>query len=252
MRWNRILLASALVATLAEPALAGIIFNRHAKTNPAQRVQELISTLQTDSSERKREDAAEELRHVDASANPEVVPVLIQALQSDPKPGVRIEAAQSLSKLRPVSQQVGAALEQALAQENSVRARLQVRTALWQYHMAGYRSNKPGSPAVGTTTQEPPLAPPLDTTPSTVQAARNPQPPPRGRIEPADNQSVRPAPPAVSTWGAVPPRSSNTTSKPMPKGPSQPPLVAADPPPLQTPPPPLADDDDGPELTPPQ
>src|SRR5262249_24186660 len=129
-----------LAAALARPAGAGIIFGRKGKKppTPAERVPELIVTVKTDRDENKRAKAAEELRQYDPAAFKDIVPVLIDVLLNDKKPAVRAEAAQSLGKLRPVSQQAGMALEQALAKGPSMRVRLQARSSLLQYHWAGY------------------------------------------------------------------------------------------------------------------
>jgi hypothetical protein len=167
MKWSRILLTLTLLAALAVPAWAGIFGKRGPKTNPADRVSELIITVKTDKDERKRADAADELRQFDPKSHPDVMPILIDVLLNDPSPSVRVNAAQSLTKLRPVSQQAGWALEQALANDSSTRVRLQARTSLWQYHLAGYRAQKNDGPVIQT--KEPPLAPapqPLPTAPA--------------------------------------------------------------------------------------
>jgi hypothetical protein len=147
MKCCRFLLALVLPAALALPAPAGIIFGKH-KKNPNERVPQLIAAVKGDTDEGKREDAAKELRDYDSKAFPEIVPVLIDVLQHDAKPGVRAEAAQSLSKLRPVSQEVGSALEEA-TKDNSIRVRWQARSGLMAYRIAGYRSEpKPDEKAV--------------------------------------------------------------------------------------------------------
>ena len=70
----------------------------------SERVPELILTLKTESDERKRAQAAEELREYDARTFTEIVPVLVDVLHNDKKSNVRLEALNSLSRLRPVSQ----------------------------------------------------------------------------------------------------------------------------------------------------
>jgi hypothetical protein len=140
MRRLRILLALVLLAIIVPPAPAGIIFGRHAKPNPAQRVPELIALVKTDKSEGHRENAAKELRDYDPVAFPDIVPVLVDVLQHDPTVGVRVEAAQTLGRLRPVSQDAGAALETAL-KDSSIRVRMQARSSLVGYHLSGYRSD---------------------------------------------------------------------------------------------------------------
>src|SRR5436853_119962 len=111
MRCFRFVLALVLPAALALPAPAGIIFGKHAKPNPTERVPQLVGTAKNDQDDEKRAGAVKELRDYDPAAFPDIVPVLIDVLQHDPKPAVRAEAAQSLGKLRPIAQEVGAALE---------------------------------------------------------------------------------------------------------------------------------------------
>src|SRR5438105_2608466 len=137
MRRCHPLLACALLLAVAAPAPAGL-FGKRKKPDPAQRVPELVQVLKADRDDRKRSEAAEELRQYDPGQFPQIVPALVDALQTDPKPGVRIEAAHTLGKLRPVSQPAGQALEKAAGHDASLRVRLQARTALMFYHMAGY------------------------------------------------------------------------------------------------------------------
>src|SRR5258708_5817365 len=137
MSYHRILLALLASITLALPARAGILFGRHSKTNPAERVPQLIVSVKSETDEDKRAAAAKELRDYDPAAHPDLIPVLIDVLQHDEKPSVRAEAAQSLGKLRPISQEAGSALEQA-TKDSSIRVRLQARTSLMSYRIAGY------------------------------------------------------------------------------------------------------------------
>ena len=106
MRYCRFLLALILPVTIAQPAPAGILFGKH-KQNPAERVPQLIVAVKTEVDESKRESAAKELRGYDPAVFGDIVPVLIDVLQHDTKAGVRAEAAQSISKLRPVSKEAG-------------------------------------------------------------------------------------------------------------------------------------------------
>jgi hypothetical protein len=138
MRYCRFLLALVLPVTICIPAPAGIIFGKH-KHNAAERVPVLIATLKTSSDADKRESAAVELREYDPKAFADIVPVLMDVLQHDTSVGVRVEAAQTLGKLRPVTQEVGWALEEA-TKDKSIRVRLQARTSLMTYRVAGYRS----------------------------------------------------------------------------------------------------------------
>ncbi|MGL4549544.1 MAG: HEAT repeat domain-containing protein, partial [Gemmataceae bacterium] len=180
-----LLLASVL--GLASSALAGPIFpwRKAEKVDPKTRVPELIGVLQAEKDEGRRSSAAVELRNFDAGQFPEVVPALVTALLTDTRQGVRIDAAQSLGKIRPVSQAAGEALEHALDKDPSMRVRLQARSVLLGYHWAGYRSvKKPDVPPVATAGTPPPVAtaekrsalgglflPPVRTTSATAPAA---------------------------------------------------------------------------------
>jgi hypothetical protein len=243
MTWCRLLLIFVVSAVSAVPASAGIILRKRGKTDPqksakpdpAARLPALIGTLRTDPEEKKRERAAEELRHFDPNAYPEIVAVLIDALQHDPADGVRLEAVQSLAKLRPVSQQVGWALEQAVEHDRSRRVRLQARSALVQYRLSGYHGTKNQEPKLdGVKTEEPPLAgplvepPPLPPGPPTVAPA-GPEP---GRLVPRPQSAPTPA-------------GKSSVARPLPPGPVRPPDG-----PVQEPP--AAPKDNGPELSPPK
>src|SRR5262245_49214044 len=116
------------------------------------------------------------------------MPALIEALQRDTSSSVRAEAAGSIGKLRPISQQAGYVLEQALEGDNSMRVRMSARTALWQYYLVGYRSAKQPEPPANQT-GEPPLAAPGGPVPMPAPAAMaRTQPPPAAR------QPTRPGP----------------------------------------------------------
>lgn len=181
-RWLLVFLTLTALAGRA-PAGFGFLFGKRGpKPDPVQRVPALIVTLKTEKDESKRAEAAEELRQYNAAAFPDLIPALIDVLRNDPKPAVRAEAAQSLGKMRPVSPAAGFALEQAVDKDASMRVRVQARSALMQYHWAGYRSPKKGEPPQ---TKEPPLAQP---------EAAPPSAPARGQAAPALAPApVRPA-----------------------------------------------------------
>jgi hypothetical protein len=182
------------------PSSAGVIFGKKNKrpTTPVDRVPELLSIVKTDGDESKRAAAAQELRQYDPAQYPGIIPVLVDVLLTDKKPGVRAEAAQSIGKLRPISQQAGTALEQALANDSSMRVRLQARSSLLQYHWSGYHSTKKDD-LMPQQTKEPPLAddktpPVLNTTTLPPNIGRiTPQPAPRTQT----TSSYRPNPPAL-------------------------------------------------------
>ena len=156
-RYPLAVLPVILLALLtAGPASAGL-FGKKTKPTPSEHVPELINTLKTDGDEHKRCSAAEELRQYDPQQFPDMIPALIDAVLNDKKPAVRAEAAQSLGKLRPVTPAAGAALEQALAKDGSMRVRLQARSSLLQYRWAGY-SPKPANEPPPQSKEPPRLA----------------------------------------------------------------------------------------------
>jgi hypothetical protein len=250
MRWYRTLLVLALLAALAPSAPAGLFFGKRApKPDPATRVPELIATVKTDGDENKRAAAAEELRQYDPTTHHDIVPVLIDVLLHDAKPSVRSEAAQSLGKLRPVSQEAGWALEQAVSKDTSMRVRLQARSALLFYHMSGYHSSKveetPGQ------SKEPPLADPAPPAVKTTTPVPVPRmPPPGKRLVPVPTQSPEPPLAAPVTPAPAAPPPLVPAAPPVAPAPSAaPPLVPAAPPALQKVP--AAPTEEGPSLTPP-
>jgi hypothetical protein len=189
-----------MLAGLTVPAPAGIFFNKHPKPNPATRVPELLQSVRTETDDHKRAAAAQELRNYDPAAFPEIIPALVELALRDPNTGVRLEAVQSLSKLRPVSQQAGWALEQAGEKDSSRRVRFLARSALLQYHISGYRSAKaPETLGDGGNAGEP--APPsrtLTTPPVRPVRAVGPRPLPVGPPVVTTEPPLLDPPPAAS------------------------------------------------------
>jgi hypothetical protein len=199
---RRCLLLALLGLSLARLADAGI-FSRKPKQTP-QRAQELVGILKTDPSESKRAAAADELGSYDLKAHPEVLPVLLQALQ-DPAAEVRIQAVQTLGKFRPVSVEIGMALEQTLASDSSQKVRNQARSTLWWYHLAGYRTPKNPTPPAGptlSTNQEPPLADPTTPSPRPVPPRLVPTPTPP-KLQPP-TPAARPLPGGPAAPALIP------------------------------------------------
>ena len=107
--FTALIVAGVVLAAAAPDCSAQLFGSKKAKATPQQRVPELIGILKLDKDSHKRSEAAEELRQYDLKEFPEIVPVLIEALQNDPATGVRIEAAAGLGRLRPVSAPAGQA-----------------------------------------------------------------------------------------------------------------------------------------------
>jgi len=159
--WAALIVAGVLLAGAAPECSAQLFGSKKAKVSPQQRVPELVGILKLDKDAHKRSEAAEELRQYDPKEFPEVVPILIDALQNDTATGVRVEAAAGLGRLRPISTAAGQALERAAANDSNLRVRLQAKASLVYYQMSGYHAPKksePVGPAVNDVTDEPPLA----------------------------------------------------------------------------------------------
>lgn len=232
----RVLFLASLLG-LASTAIAGPLFpwRKTEKVDPKTRVPELVTSLSNDKDEARRSAAAVELRNYDTTQFPDIIPVLINALLSDPRPGVRIDAAQSLGKIRPINQVAGEALEQALEKDSSMRVRLQARSVLLSYQWAGYRGGKKNEVAPTVSTLPQPVTPPLmekrsglggiflppvrTTTPapsSTPYVRPVPAPPPvRGTNEPPLASPQNAETPALPTAPIIP-----LTPAPLPSIPS--------------------------------
>src|SRR5947209_8404589 len=77
MTSHRVALTILMVAGVAAPVSAGIIFNRKPKVSPNERVVQLVAVVKTEADDRKRAAAAKELRDFDPTKFPEVVTVLL-------------------------------------------------------------------------------------------------------------------------------------------------------------------------------
>ncbi len=103
-----------------------------------ERVGQLLTILRSDLNEDNRLHAAEELGRLDGSRYPEIIPLLIETLRNDPKPAVRAEVVDSLTKIRPITQEAGKAIETA-KEDGSFKVRWHARSAARAYHNAGYQ-----------------------------------------------------------------------------------------------------------------
>ena len=82
MKRMQALLVLPALLFCAVPAQAQLFFKKRGPV-PAQRVPELILILKTETDERKRAAAAEELRDYDPKTFTEIVPVLVDILTND-------------------------------------------------------------------------------------------------------------------------------------------------------------------------
>jgi hypothetical protein len=227
MMHTRWLLVVVFLSMVVGPSRAGIIFGKHSKPDPKQRVPQLIAVVKTESDEDKRAEAARELRNYDPAAFPELVPVLLDLVQNDPKPAVRAEAVQSLAKLRPISQVIGEALEEA-TKDKSIRVRWQARSALLSYRMSGYRT--PPKPEEAPQPAPSGLIPGLPRIPS-LFSSKSEKPPAGGKTAPLLGRETAPPPLAL----------------PAPNAPAGQPPTAAVPAPAKTP---AGTSNEGPDLPP--
>jgi hypothetical protein len=226
-RWLLIaFLVISLAMLLAEPSHAGIIFGRKKeKIEPQSRVPALITTLKSDKDADHRLRAAEELRNYDAQVFPDIITALVAALQTDAKSGVRIEAAQSLGKIRPVNQAAGEALERAVTGDPAMRVRLQARSTLMQYHWAGYKNGKTTDvPPLGTLKDNSKgnenLPPAIRTTPAnTTPRFPTSKEPPLAPVDPIPIPELLPVPAPTAPLIESKPMPMPSTPAPLPTGP---------------------------------
>lgn len=142
----------------SHPTQAAWPFGKKARPDPAQRVPELISVLKADQDERKRAYAAEELRDYDPRLFPQITPVLIDALANEKTSWrVRLEAATTLGRQRPLPPEAAQALEHAAVADESLRVRMQAKSALF---WSGHRGSKQKEMSPLTNNEGPLLAPP--------------------------------------------------------------------------------------------
>jgi hypothetical protein len=148
------------------------LFKRKQKEEPvAPPTQHYVATLQSDPDEQKRIAAASGLIGADPRVDAAVIPTLISSLQRDPSPLVRSQAAEVIGKLKPIYLHAGLALQTAAQNDPAESVRKSAKSALWEYHLAGYRPAQ-GIGSRKEQTAEPPIANPA---PGVTVTAR-PQP----------------------------------------------------------------------------
>lgn len=156
MTGTRLTVAVLAAVLLVAPAGTAGGFLPHKKTDAAK-VKQLTDVLRSDASEKRRKAAAVELREYDPRTHPELLAALVAAVQRDPSPAVRAEAAESIGQSRLVNPVAGLALESAATADPAASVRDAAQQALWEYHLSGYRSARGADGIVGQTA-EPPVA----------------------------------------------------------------------------------------------
>jgi hypothetical protein len=199
--WRLLPLVFLLWCILPGDAYAQLqLFGKRAKVNAKDRVPELLGKVKGEKDERQRVAAAAELRQFDGSAHPEIAFVLMDVLQNDTATNVRLEAAVSLARLRPSTQEGSQALHEAAAKDPSLRVRMQSRTSLMFYHVSG-APKKVEAPGPILPSAPAPTPPPATVTPT--QGTEPVAPPPVSVPRPLPNGPRQPAP--FPTQTAEPP-----------------------------------------------
>jgi len=155
---RRVSASILLVCVCSSFALAnGLDFFKKPKSE--SQVRRLTDTARGDADESKRRAAIAELRDADPRSHADVIPTLIAVLQKDASAVVRREAAEAIGSYKLVYPLAGLALEAASELDSTREVRDAAREALWEYHLAGYRSPR-GANGIAGQTAEPPIARP--------------------------------------------------------------------------------------------
>jgi hypothetical protein len=210
MKHTAVLIASLWLGLSASAAQAQWFLNPFRKQAPAlppqERVAQLIAVAKGDPEENKRANAVVDLRDFDTKTFPQIIDVLADVAQTDPKASVRAEAVSNLVRIRPVSSTAGQAIEHVATKDEHWRNRMNAQAALVRYRLAGYSSSTPTTPATAKNqTAEPPVG---QQPPGGVATNPNIAPGPQPIIYHDQFGKVIPTPkgmPAMSTPGANPP-----------------------------------------------
>jgi len=191
--------ASLTILVLASGAQASALGVFGKKTKSDAQVKRLIETMNNDADEARRRAALADLIDVDPRQHPDVITALVAVLQKDSSPAVRAAAASAIGQYRIVYAVAGLALEAAAELDPSRAVRDSAQQALWEYHLAGYRSLR-GVGGIAGQTVEPPIAARL----------------PRQPIAPAAMNAVAPSIPPRALGGLPPlaPRPAATVPRP--------------------------------------
>jgi hypothetical protein len=188
---TRLLLSLVAALTVAASLHASLLPPRKPRLD-AGRVKQLAETLRTDPDEKKRRAAIAELKEADPRQLPDAMTTLVSALQRDPSPAVRADAAEAIGSIKVMVPIAGAALETAAESDLSPGVRDAAQQALWEYHLIGYRSTK-GADGIAGQTAEPPIARPALVRP-VVTSAKLPVVPTSPPVQPAVGVNPPPLP----------------------------------------------------------
>ena len=142
MKWyNTFLVVVLLFASSISASAGGIFSKRPVVSNPNDQVQQLIQTVTASANPSTRARAVADLREYDAATYVQIIPVLVNALKKDPSVNVRLEAARSLGRIRPLTPLAGDALAAASTGDSAIRVRWQARASLLVYTVAGVNPN---------------------------------------------------------------------------------------------------------------
>ncbi len=141
MQWIRYGLVLSVLTASVVVTQGGIFGRGRPQKQTSDRVAQLIVQAQTESNYYKRATAISQLREFDATKYPEIIPVLVQTLRGDQAITVRIEAARSLGRIRPLTPMAKSALSHASLRDPAFRVRWQARTSLMYFTVVGLNPN---------------------------------------------------------------------------------------------------------------
>ncbi|MGF1583605.1 MAG: HEAT repeat domain-containing protein [Gemmataceae bacterium] len=241
MPWIRYGLVLTVMTASVAATQGGIFGRRQTPEQSANRVAQLIVQAQTETNYYKRATAISQLREYSAAKYPEIIPVLVQALQTDQAITVRIEAARSLGRIRPLTSMAKSALSHASTGDSAFRVRWQARTSLMYYNVVGLNPNnhaKSGgndpkvviSPPSGSPRTSPLGAPGELLVPSHPTSVEYPRPLPKGPAAPLKpKQSEPPLAVPVPVGSPQQPRPVEVPPIPLPHIPVAPPPLQGNP-----------------------
>lgn len=136
MRWLVVIAVCLGVETVPAAAQWNWLFTR-SSASPPPAPEELIRCIRSCQKPEARVEAIQQLRNYNAAEYPAIIPALIDALKNDKAIFVRIEAARSLGRIRPITSAARQALATASIRDPAFRVRWQARTSLTLFTVRG-------------------------------------------------------------------------------------------------------------------